>query len=180
MRLYSHAANVAGNHPEAGYWISLDRHGSEFYIGELSAEDGKTMDLFSLHGGTFKSARQCEYDPVNDIYAEDGKINTADYETIRLSNLSASKAENLLDSVSTAINSFGAADDGALPVSAKSGEELMAQAYSNVVQDYVSKYGRPQYDSSSRTCFATGLCVADLIDFNGYGVTALLTVYRFN
>lgn len=180
VRLYSHAANVAANHPEVGYWISLYRHGSEFYIGELSAEDGKTMDLFSLHGGTFKSTRQCEYDPVNDIYAEDGKINTADYETIRLSNLSASKAENLLDSVSAAINSFGAADDGALPVSAKSGEELMAQAYSNVVQDYVSKYGRPQYDSSSRTCFATGLCVADLIDFNGDGVNELLTVYRFS
>ena len=53
VRLYSHAANVAANHPEVGYWISLYRHGSEFYIGELSAQDGKTMDLFSLHGGAF-------------------------------------------------------------------------------------------------------------------------------
>lgn len=180
VRLYSHAANVDANHPEIGSWISLYHHGSEFYIGELSAQDGKTMSLLNLRGSEFKSARECDYDPVNDIYAEDGKINTADYETIRLSNISAARAEELLDSVSAAIDSFGAAEEGALPVSAKSGEQLMAEAYSNIVQDYVSKYGVPEYDSSSRTCFADGLCVADLMDFDGDGVNELLTVYRFD
>lgn len=179
IRLYSHAANVAVNHSDVGSWISLYRRGNEFYIGELSADDEKTMALLNLHGSKFKSTRECEYDPVNDIYAEKGKINTVDYETIRLSNITAASAEALLDSVSAAIDSFGA-DEGALPVSAKSGEQLMAQAYSNIVNDYVSKYGEPEYDSSSRTCFADGLCVADLIDFDGDGVNELLTVYRFN
>ena len=179
-RLYSNSANVAMNHPEVGSWISLYRHSGKFYIGELSAEDGKTMSLLTLHGSKFKSSSECEYDPVNDIYAVNGEMNTSDFETVKLSNLSEGKAEYLLDSVSAAIDSFGTTDSGALPVSAKSGEQLMAEAYSEIVQNYALKYGEPEYDSSSRVCYAKGLCVADLIDFNGDGVDELFTIYRFS
>lgn len=180
VRIYSNSANLAMNHPEVGSWITLYRHSGKFYIGELSAQDGKTMSLLTLHGSKFKSSRECEYDPVNDIYAENGKMNTSDYETVRLSNLSEVRAEELLDSVSAAIDSFGGTDSGAVPVSAKSGEQLMAEAYSEIVQNYVLKYGEPEYDSSSRVGYAKGLCVADLIDFNGDGVDELFTIYRFS
>lgn len=180
IRMYSHAANAAADRPDIGNWISLYRRSGRFYIGELSAEDGKSMELFGLSGSEFKSSRACEYDPVNDIYAVGGKMNTSDFETIRLSNISASRAEDLLDSISAAIDSFGGTQEGALPVSAKSGEQLMAEAYSNIVQDYISRFGEPKYDSDSRICFADGLCVADLMDFDGDGVDELLTVYRFN
>lgn len=180
VRMYSHAANIAMNHPEVGSWITLYRHSGKFYIGEFSTQDGKTMSLLTLRGSKFKSSRECEYDPVNDIYAENGEMNTSAYETVRLSNLSDVKAENLLDSVSAVIDSFGGTDSGAVPVSAKSGEQLMAEAYSEIVQNYVLKYGEPEYDSSSRVCYAKGLCVADLIDFNGDGVDELFTIYRFS
>lgn len=180
VRLYSNTANMAMNHPEVGSWISLYRRIGKFYIGELSTEDGKTMSLLTLHGSKFKSSRECEYDPVNDIYAVNGEMNTSDFETVRLSNLSEGRADYLLDSISQVIDGFGGSDSDALPVSAKSGEQLMAEAYSEIVQNYVLKYGEPEYDSSSRVCYAKGLCVADLIDFNGDGVDELFTVYRFS
>lgn len=178
-RLYSHAANTAAD-PQLGSWISLYRHSGRVYIGELSLEDGETMQLLTLHGGEFTARRECEYDPVNDIYAINGEMNTPDFETVRLSNISAARAEVLLDSITAAVEGFGGVDTAAQEVAAQSGEQLMAAAYAQIVNDYVARYGRPQYDSTSRVCFATGLCVAELIDFDGDGTDELYTVYRYN
>lgn len=199
IRLYSNAANISSKYPDVGSWISIYSKSGKFYLGELSAEDSKTMNLLTRRGNKFKGSRECEYDPANDIYVVNGKMNTDDFETIRISNISSSNAENLVDSVNAQIESFGGIDVGSVQTSSGSKEQLMSQAYADIVQEYISKYGEAEYNSSygdteysssysdkkynsslDEVCFADGLCVAQLIDFNGDGVDELFTVYRYN
>lgn len=179
-KLYSQPANSSSNAPQAGYWLTIYRRSGKTYLGSLSKEDQKTMELFSLHGGEFKSTRTCAYDPKNDIYAVDGKINTSDFETVRLSNLTADKAELVLDSTSGAMEKFAAAGEAsAQSAAAKTPLQLMNEAYYEIIEDYTAKYGEAEYDSDSRICRADGLCAVELIDFNADGTDELLVAYRY-
>lgn len=178
---YSEPANSSSAFPQSGYWISLYRRSGKTCIGSFSQEDQKTMELLSLHGNEFRSTDQCDYDAENDIYAVDGKINTANFETIRLSNLSASKAETVLDSVSAALENFSQSGEvQTQTAAAKTPQQLMNEAYYEVIQNQIRQYGEASYESGSRICYADGLCVVDLIDFNADGTDELLTVYRYS
>lgn len=115
--LYAQPANTLED-SQVGSWISLYRRSGKTYIGEFSEEDG-TLSLLTLSGGAFSAQLECDYDAENDIYAFDGAINTADFETVRLSNMTAAKAEELLDSVTAAVESFGGVDSEAQEVAAQ-------------------------------------------------------------
>lgn len=178
---YSQPANSSAGAPEAGYWITLYRHSGKTYLGSFSKEDQKTMELLSLHGSEFRATDECDYDAEKDIYAVDGEINTADFETIRLSNLTAVKAETVLDSVSAAMEDYSQSGEvQTQAVAAKSPQQLMNEAYYTILENYTRQYGEASYESGSRICYADGLCVVDLIDFNADGTDELLTVYRYN
>lgn len=177
VRLYSGKANSDANNASLGSWITIYHHSGKYYIGELA--DGTTMNLLSLAGKQFKNSKECEYDAVNDIYVLNGEINNVDFETIRLSCLTEKRAERMIDSVTLSLEGFNTQTIQEIEAS-KSAEQLRNEAYYEIIEKYNDEYGKAYYDSSSTTCFAGGLAVVDLIDFNADGTDELLTVYRYD
>lgn len=177
VKKYSGKANSLADNASAGSWISIYHHSGKYYIGELA--DETKMNLLSLGSKEFKPSKDCEYDAVNDIYVVNGKINSVDFETIKLSCLTDKRAERMTEAVTSALASFNTQTIQQIQAS-KSAEQLRKEAYYEIIQKYNDKYGKAYYDSSSTVCFAGGLAVVDLIDFNADGTDELLVVYRYD
>ena len=175
-RLYSKPANISPAAPKAGSWITLYRSKNKFYIGEFDQRDGKSMPLLTLSGGEFTEKLECDYDPARGIYAFDGEINAADFETISLSGISAARAQSMADAASAAVSGFG----GGSPAEEKelSAEEQAQLAYSETLSQLVGKYGRPQF-TDGKTPFASGVCYAKLKDVDSNGANELIVAYRY-
>lgn len=178
-KLYSNKANSIEDQPLLGSWITIYHHSGKYYIGELSDEDDGQMNLLSLSSKKFKISRECRYDAENDIYAMNDKINSVDFETIKLSYITANRAERTLDIVASNIDDFKTTNSQPAQ-SEKTEAQLKNEAYYEIIQKYNQEYGRAEYDSTSEVCFAKGLCVVSLIDFNGDGNEELLTIYRYD
>lgn len=177
IKLYSGKANSVADNASLGSWITIYHHSGKYYIGELA--DGTAMNLLSMSGKQFKQSKECEYDAVNDIYVLNGEINNVDFETIRLSYLNEKRAERMIDSVTASLEGFNTQTIQEIEAS-KSADQLRNEAYYKIIEKYNDEYGKAYYDSSSTTCFAGGLAVVDLIDFNADGTDELLTVYRYD
>ena len=179
QKLYSGKANSVAGDSSLGSWVTIYHDSGRYYIGELSTEDNTSMNLLTLSFSEFKVKKECSFDTVTETYTIDGEVNTLDFETIKLSYISENKAGLIAESVDNNIENFNTGE--AVAVSAqKTDEQLMYSAYYSIIEKYNTKYGVAKYDSSSKICFADGLCTVKLIDFNGDGKDELLTVYRYN
>ena len=160
-------------------FITIYSRNGKYYLGIADSEDSSKMTMLQLKGEEFKeSPYTCEYDAENDLYAIKGKIST-DVETIRLSYLSDSKAERLVDLVNNNLGSFTTAP--AEQVNApKTEEQIKADAYYNVAMKRIEKYGKPSFETDDEACFAGGLAVASLVDFDADGNEELLLISRRN
>lgn len=177
IKIHSDKANTIDSDAALGSWITVYHHRGKYYLGKLSSEEQNQVDLYAMKGNKFKADFSCEYDAKNDIYAVKGESNSLDFETIRLSFISSTKAEKTVDTVTANIEVFDTEDIRTIE-SEKTPEELKAQAYYNIIERYNEKYGKAEYKSESNICYAGGLAVVDLIDFNGDSNEELLLVYR--
>lgn len=159
-------------------FITVYSRNGKYYLGITDSEDQSKMTMLQLKGEEFKeSPYTCEYDAVKDLYTIKGKIST-DVETIRLSYLSDSKAERLVDLVNHNLDSFitkPAAEQANAP---KTEEQIKADAYYNVAMKRIEKYGKPSFETDDEICFANGLAVVSLIDFDADGNDELLLISR--
>lgn len=179
-KIYSQKANTfADEEKNYGSFISIYHHSGKYYLGELSPDNGIDMGLFGLHGKKFKLDKNCEYDAANDYYTLDGKTNTAEFETIKLSYITSTKADRTVEIVTDNISDFKTRSVQEIEQN-KSPLELRNEAYYDIVEKYNEKYGKASYNSGSSLCYAQGLCVVDLIDFNGDGEDELLVIYRYD
>lgn len=179
VKLYSEKANFDEENITAGSSISIYHHNSRYYIGKLSKEEKGKMDLYALSRNKFKKSRSCEYDIINDIYAVKSKINSTEFETIKLSFMQPLRAEKTIETTLELLNDFGAKDIQTIE-SEKTEEQKKADAYYNIIGKYNNKYGKATLKTTSKKNYISGLAVADLIDFNADGNEELLLIYRYN
>lgn len=179
INLYSDKANSNDAYISAGSSITLYHHNSKYYIGKLSEDEEGKMDLYSLNGNKFKKSKSCDYDIVKDIYAVKNKINSTDFETIKLSFISSVRAEKTIDITLSHIDEFGAEKIVKIE-DEKTDAQKKAEAYYNIVEKYNNKYGKASYKSSLSQNYVDGLAVVDLIDFNADKNEELLLIYRYN
>lgn len=179
VKLYSEKANFDEENITAGSSISIYHHNSRYYIGKLSKEEKGKMDLYALSRNKFKKSRSCEYDIINDIYAVKSKINSTEFETIKLSFMQPLRAEKTIETTLALLNDFGAKDIQTIE-SEKTEEQKKADAYYNIIGKYNNKYGKATLKTTSKKNYISGLAVADLIDFNADGNEELLLIYRYN
>jgi len=177
IKYHSDKANTDSSDIALGSWITVYRHRGKYYIGRISDEDSAKIELLALKNKKFKSVSECEYDAKNDIYAVKGKINSLDFETIKLSFLSPDRAEKTVDTVVSNIEEFDTEDIKQIE-SEKTPDELKADAYYEIIERYNEKYGKAAYNSEESTCFADGLAVVSLIDFNGDSNEELMLIFR--
>lgn len=160
-------------------FITVYSRNGKYYLGITDSENNTKMSMLQLKGEEFKeSPYTCEYDAEKDLYAVKGKIST-DFETIRLSYLSDSKAERLIELVNDNLNSFITAPSEQVNTP-KTEEQIKADAYYNVAMKRIEKYGKPTFETDDETCFAGGLAVASLIDFDADGNEEFLLISRRN
>lgn len=180
VKLYSQKANTyADEEKNYGSFISIYHHNGKYYLGELDPYNGIDMGLFNLRGKKFKYDKSCEYDVVNDYYTLDGKTNTAEFETIKLSYITSTKADRTVEIVTNNIADFKTRSIQEINES-KTPLELRNDAYYDIIEKYNEKYGKANYNSGSYLCYAEGLCVVDLLDFNADGEDELLVIYRYD
>ncbi len=180
VKLYTQKANTfADEEKNYGSFISIYHHSGKYYLGELSPDNGIDMGLFGLHGKKFKLDKNCEYDVANDYYTLDGKTNTAEFETIKLSYITSTKADRTVETVTNNISDFKTRSVQDIEKD-KSPLELRNDAYYDIIEKYNEKFGKASYNSGSNLCYADGLCVVDLIDFNADGEDELLVIYRYD
>lgn len=179
VNLYSDKANFDEENITAGSSITIYHHNSKYYIGKLSKEEKGKMNLYGLNGNKFKQSKSCDYDIINDIYAVKNKINSTEFETIKLSFISSVRAEKTIETTLSHLDAFGAEDIAKIE-SQKSEAEKKADAYYNIIEKCNYKYGKASYKSESKETYADGLAVVDLIDFNADGNKELLLIYRYN
>lgn len=179
VNLYSDKANFDEENITSGSSIAIYHRNSKYYIGKLSDEEKGKMDLYSLHGKSFKESLSCDYDIVNDIYAVKNKINSTDFETIKLSFISSGRAEKTIEATSSHLEDFGTKNISEIE-NEKTEEQKKAEAYYRIIEKYNYKYGKASYKTSSKLSYADGLAVVKLIDFNADGNEELLLIYRYN
>lgn len=179
VKLYSEKANFDEEYLTTGSSISIYHHNSKYYIGKLSTEEKGKMDLYSLSRNKFKKSKSCDYDIANDIYAVKNKINSTEFETIKLSFISPTRAEKTIETTHALLDEFGAENIAQIEKE-KTEEEKKAEAYYNIIEKYNNKYGKANFKTYGKTSFVDGLAVVDLIDFNADGNKELLLIYRHN
>lgn len=159
-------------------FITIYSRNGKYYLGITDSEDISKMMMLQLKGEEFKeSTHTCEYDAENDLYAIKGKIST-DVETVRLSYLSDSKAEKLVDMVNHNLDSFITKPDSQKTNAPKTEEQIKADAYYNIALKRIEKYGKPSLENDDETCYADGLAVVSLVDFDADENDELLLISR--
>ncbi len=180
VKLYSENANSLGSNDSAGDWITILHRSGKYYIGKITDEENGIMGFLQLRGKKFKETDiTCEYDAINDIYAVEGRLNTTDFETIKLSHISASKAEKIQNTVLSNLDMFNAGESN-VEAPPQTEEDLKKDAYLAVIEKHNETYGEAEYVSDSGLCYAAGTAVVDLIDFNADGNDELLIISRRN
>lgn len=180
INYYRQPVNVIENEKISASFITVYNRNGKYYLGIVDSQDSARINMLQLKGEEFKeSSYSCEYDAEKDLYAVKGKINSTDFETIRLSYLSASKAEKLVDIVNSNLNSF-IASPAKQANAPKTPEQLKADAYYNVVLKRIEKYGKPAFDTKDDISFAGGTAIVRLIDFDADGNEELLIISRKN
>ncbi|MCD7797065.1 MAG: hypothetical protein LUG95_05540 [Clostridiales bacterium] len=176
VRFYSGEANSTSDDTD-GSRASFYHKGNKYYICKSEKDEPEKVTLYSLHGDGFKeSSKQYDYDHENDIYYDDGEINSTDFETVRLSVLRQSKAETVVDTVTGNIDSFG--DILSQAITSRTEEDLISDAYYSVVKKRLDKYGVPEIKSEDGYSYINGVAYVRLIDFNRDSNDELVIVYR--
>lgn len=178
VKLYAEKANTIGSNDSAGSWITIFHRSGKYYIGKITDEENGIMGFLQLRGKKFKETDiTCEYDAINDIYAVEGRLNTTDFETIKLSHISASKAEKIQNTVLSSLDMFNA-EESNVEAPPETEEDLKKNAYYAVIEKHNETYGEAEYVSDESLCYAAGTAVVDLIDFNADGNEELLLISR--
>jgi len=176
VKYYSKPVNHIETEDYSGSFITVYRRNGRYYLGILDSEDQTKINMLQLKNGEFKETEySCEYDAVNDIYAIKGKMNSTDFETVRLSYISASKAERLVDVVNSNLNSFITKKE---ENQKEQNADPKAAAYYNIIAKRIEKYGKPVCDTNGELCFARGAAVVRLVDFDADGNEELLIISR--
>lgn len=176
VNLYSEPANSTSDKMD-GSWIGLYRNNNKYYICKSTSDDPETVDLYTLKGNKFVKSGQCDYDYKNDIYSVKGEINAQDFETIKLSVIKSSKAENIVNTVTANIDSFSTVSVPAIEMQ-KTDAQLKAEAYFDVVEKRIERYGEAKVVEKDGESYIDGVAVVRLVDFNNDGNEELLLVYR--
>lgn len=176
VNLYSEPANSTSDKKD-GSWIGLYRNNNKYYICKSTSDDPETVDLYTLKGNKFVKSGQCDYDYKNDIYSVKGEINAQDFETIKLSVIKSSKAENIVNTVTANIDSFSTVSVPAIEMQ-KTDAQLKAEAYFDVVEKRIERYGEAEIVEENGESYIDGVAVVRLVDFNNDGNEELLLVYR--
>lgn len=175
-KLYSESANTSKNKKD-GAWISLYHKNNKYYIGKSQPDSPEAVVLYTLRGHKFVESSKCDYDCKNNIYSVKGKINAQDFETIKLSAIKTAKAEGIVDTVTKNIDSFATVSLATLEAR-KTPEQLKADAYFEVIESRIQKYGEGKIVKNGGKQYIEGLAVVKLVDFNKDGNEELLLVYR--
>ncbi len=173
--IYSESVNHTGDVTD-GSWISFYHKNNKYFICKSEPDTPEKVVIYALKGDAFKKHSECDYDYKNDIYSIKGKISAYDFETIKLSVIKSSKADSIVDLVTTTIQGFSTSAD--LLDDAKSEEQLKAAAYYDVVSRKIKKYGNPKFKHEDGIDFVDGVSYVKQIDFNNDGNTELIIVYR--
>lgn len=175
-KIYSDEANKT-NDVKDGSWIAFYYHNNKYYICKSQPDTPEKVSFLALKGDKFKEGDSCDYDYKNNIYSIDGEINANDFETIKLSVISASKAERIVDTVLDNISQFNTISVSTLNRQ-KTEAQLKAAAYSEIIQNRIDRYGEAKVESDGSASYIDGLALVKLIDFNADGNEELLLVYR--
>lgn len=176
IKLYSEEANHTEDAND-GYWVGFYHKSNKYYICKSAVDTPDAVELLALKGDKFKKSSQCDYDYKNNIYSVKGKINAQDFETIKLSVIKSSRAEVLIDTVTANIDSFSTVSVAALE-SAKSNEQLKAEAYYEIVERRNTQYGKAEVITKEGKSYIDGVAYVSLVDFDNDGNEELFIVYR--
>lgn len=172
-------SDKASKGKDGGSFVSVYSHGGKYYLGFIGEEDENQLEMFGLKGNKFKkTSHTCQYDSEKDIYAVKGKINSTDFETVKFSAVSAAKAEKLVDMITKSLDTFVSEKAANAVVSPKSEDRRKAAAYYDVIEKRIEKYGKPFAETASNICYAGGVAVVRLIDFDADGNEELLVISR--
>lgn len=177
INLYKDKVNYIEDFKNLGRWITIYSRGSKCYIGKIKENSTEEMDLFTLKGNEFKAVSSCGFNPQDMSYSVKGKININDFETIKLSGLTAARAEYNQNSVNDAISEF-IGEKYVNSTVLQTDEQKMADAFCKVIELKNQKYGVPTVSVSDSGCFADGAAVVRLIDFDGDGKEELFVISR--
>lgn len=176
VKFFGQSASSTDNKAD-GSWIALYRENNKYYICKSETDTPEKADLYALKGDEFEITDSWDYDYKNNIYSQDGEINAQDFETIKFSAVSTDKAENMVNSVTSAIDGFSTVSVPAIEMQ-KTDEELKAQAYFDVCEKRIERYGEALIAEEDGVKYIDGLAVVKLVDFDGDGNEELLLVYR--
>lgn len=176
-KLYADEANSAAKDSKLGSWVVFYRANNRYYFGKSTPEEPDKVDLYTLKGKKFKKADQCIYNVDTGVYSKDDKANTTDFERVQLSYIRVTRAEIIVDMVTAALEEFKTKSTVEIEA-ALTEEQLKNQAYYEVVDDLIKKYGAPVYAFEEGSARAKGLAVVEQIDFNGDGNKELLVIFR--
>lgn len=176
IKLYSEEANKTKDVKD-GSWISFYYKNNKYHICKASPDKPENVKIYTLRGDKFKETDECLYDYKNNIYTVDGEINASDFETIKLSVIKYSKAEQIVNIVTDNIDSFNTVSVPAIH-SQKSEAELKSEAYYNIVESRNEKYGKAAVTNKNGVEYLDGLAYVGLVDFNNDNNEELVLVYR--
>lgn len=177
-KIYSREANST-NDDRDGSWIGLYHKNNKYYICVSEKNEPEKVTLYALKGKEFEKYSQCDYDYKNNIYSIKNKINAQDFETIKLSVIKSSLAEQITDIVTENIDSFGNVSAVSI-ANQKTAAQIKAEAYYQIVENRNDKYGKAKTATENGKAFIDGVALVRLIDFNNDGNEELLLVYRKN
>lgn len=176
IKLYGDEANKTAD-PKDGSRISFFYKNNKYYIYKSEPDSPENIKMYALKGDSFKESGECLYDWKNNIYTIDGVINAQDFETINLSVIKSSKAEQIVNIVLDNIDSFHTVSVPAINTQ-KTDAELKADAYYAVIETRNDKYGEASVENKGGSKYLDGLCYASLIDFDNDENDELVLVYR--
>lgn len=164
-----------GKSEKEDIWITIYSHNGKYYIGEHNAKDLSKVSLLALKGDKFEKKQDCTYDLVTQEFTVKDKVDISSFERIKLSVLGEQKANIISELVSNTVEKF-TDKTGKSVVSGEVGG--INNAYNKVVQNYIDKYGKPEYVEKDGISYIDGLAAVELIDFDGDGTNELLLSYR--
>lgn len=175
-KLYSEEANKTQDKKD-GSWIAFYYKNNKYYICKSTPEKPTEVALLALKGDTFKQSSSCDYDYKNNIYSVKGEINAQDFETIKLSVIKSSKAEQIIDIMTSNIESFNTVSISAIN-SQKTESQLKADAYYKIIDGRNERFGKAKVVKDGSNSYIDGLALVKLVDFDGDDNEELLLVYR--
>lgn len=156
-------------------WVTLYYRDGKYCIGKHDEDDPGKVTLYSLRFNKFQKSGSCTYDSVSAAFTIDKKVNTDDFERIKMAVLRESAAAAATDEVNDTIASMMVKEDATEKKKKSNG---MNAAYYSIVKNLNEKYGVAEYHSNPGRAYVGGLAVVQLIDFDNDGTDELLTVYR--